>query len=57
MLEMQPDYLFALWVRSLALSGMGRHDEAITSMERAIILSRAPIFTGILGLVYARAGV
>jgi len=55
-LEMQPDYLFALWVRSLALSGMGRHDEAIASMERAIMLSRAPIFTGVLGMVYARAG-
>ncbi|HXW92787.1 MAG TPA: protein kinase [Terriglobales bacterium] len=55
-LEMQPDYLFALWVRSLALSGMARHEEAITSMERAIMLSRAPIFTGVLGLVYARAG-
>jgi len=55
-LEMQPDYMFALWVRSLALSGMGRHEEAIASMERAIMLSRAPIFTGILGLVYARAG-
>ena len=25
-------------------------------MERAIMLSRAPIFTGILGLIYARAG-
>lgn len=55
-LEMQPDYMFALWVRSLALSGMGRHEEAIASMERAILLSRAPIFTSILGLVYARAG-
>ena len=55
-LEMQPDYLFGLWVRSLALSGLGRHEEAIASMERAIMLSRAPIFAGILGLVYARAG-
>ncbi len=55
-LEMQPDYLFALWVRGLALSGLGRHEEAIASMERAIMLSRAPIFAGILGLIYARAG-
>jgi serine/threonine protein kinase len=55
-LEMQPDYIFALWVRSLALSALERHDEAIASMERAIMLSRAPIFAGILGLVYARAG-
>jgi len=55
-LEMQPDYLFALWVRSLALSGLGRHEEAIASMERAVMLSRAPIFAGVLGLIYARAG-
>jgi serine/threonine protein kinase/Tfp pilus assembly protein PilF len=55
-LEMQPDYIFALWVRSLALSGLGRHEEAVAAMERAIMLSRAPIFTGILGLIYARAG-
>jgi len=55
-LEMQPDYLFALWMRSLALTGLGRHEEAIASMERAVMLSRAPIFAGVLGLIYARAG-
>jgi len=55
-LELQPDYIFALWVRSLALSALGRNEEAIASMERALIVSRAPIFVGILGLVYARAG-
>ena len=55
-LEMQPDYIFALWIRSLALSALQRHEEAVASMERAIMLSRAPIFAGILGLVYARAG-
>jgi len=36
--------------------GLGRHEEAIASMERAVILSRAPIFAGVLGLIYARAG-
>jgi len=55
-LEMQPDYIFALWVRALALSALGRHGEAIASMERALILSRAPVFVGVLGLIYARAG-
>ena len=55
-LEMQPDYIFGLWVRSLALSGLNRHEEAIASMERTVMLSRAPIFVGILGMIYARAG-
>ena len=55
-LEMQPDYIFALWVRSLALSALDRHGEAIASMERAVMLSRAPIFAGLLGFIYARAG-
>jgi serine/threonine protein kinase/tetratricopeptide (TPR) repeat protein len=55
-LELQPDYLIALWVRGLALSALGRHDDAIAALERAVTLSRAPVFVGILGLAYARAG-
>ena len=55
-LEMQPDYIFGLWVRSLALSRLERHEEAIASMDRAVMLSRAPFFTGLLGMIYARAG-
>ena len=55
-LELQPDYLPALWVRGLALSGLGRHDEALASLERVATLSRAPFYVGVLGLGYARAG-
>jgi tetratricopeptide (TPR) repeat protein len=55
-LELQPDHLLALWPRGLALSALGRHEEAITMLERAVTLSRAPIFVGLLGCVYARAG-
>ncbi len=55
-LELQPDYLFGLWQRGMALSGLGRHEEAIEALERAVALSRAPIFVGLLGLGYARAG-
>ena len=55
-LELQPDYTLGLWVRGLALSGLGRHEEAIESLERTVTLSRAPVFLGALGLVYARAG-
>jgi serine/threonine protein kinase/Flp pilus assembly protein TadD len=55
-LELQPDHLLALWPRGLALSALERHEEAIASLERAVTLSRAPIFVGLLGFVYARAG-
>ena len=55
-LELQPDHLFGLWVRGLSLSGLGRHEEAIDTLERAVTLARAPSFVGMLGLAYARAG-
>jgi tetratricopeptide (TPR) repeat protein len=55
-LELQPDYLLALWILGLTLSGMGRNKEAIEALERMVTLSRAPIFVGALGLGYARAG-
>ena len=55
-LELQPDFLFGLWVRGLALCGLGRSEEAIEPLERSAVLSRAPIFVGILGFGYASAG-
>lgn len=55
-LELQPDSLTGLWTLGLALSGQERHDEAISVIERAVMLSRAPVFVGQLGLVYSRAG-
>ncbi len=55
-LERQPDYLFAHWQRALALCGLGRDQEAIAPLERTVILSRAPMFVGVLGFGYARAG-
>jgi serine/threonine protein kinase/Tfp pilus assembly protein PilF len=55
-LDLQADYMIALWIRGVALSGLGRHDEAIVMLERAVTLSRAPIFVGLLGLVSGRAG-
>jgi serine/threonine-protein kinase len=55
-LELQPDYLLGLWVLGLALCGLDRHQEAIATLERAAALSRAPIFVGMLGFGYARAG-
>ncbi len=55
-LELQPDYLIGLWFRGLAQCGLGRNSQAIDALERAITLSRAPLYVGLLGLAYARAG-
>jgi tetratricopeptide (TPR) repeat protein len=54
--ELQSDYLFGLWNLGVALSSLGRHEEAIQTLERAAKLSRSPMFVGLLGLAYARAG-
>jgi eukaryotic-like serine/threonine-protein kinase len=55
-LEIQPDSLLAVWPRGLALSRLGRHEEAIAMLERGVTLSRAPYYVGHLGMGYARAG-
>jgi serine/threonine-protein kinase len=55
-IELQADYLLALWAHGLALSGLGRFDEGIARLERATTLSRAPIFVGMLGLGLGLAG-
>ncbi len=55
-LELQPDHLFGLWVRGLSLSSLGRHEEAIVTLERAVTLARATSYVGMLGCAYARAG-
>jgi serine/threonine protein kinase/Tfp pilus assembly protein PilF len=55
-LELQPGYLLGLWAYSLALCGLERNEEAIDALERAVAMSRAPIFVGALGFACARAG-
>jgi len=55
-LELQSDNLPGLWMRGLAACYLGRNQEAIEALDRAATLSRTPLFVGLLGLVYARAG-
>jgi TolB-like protein/Tfp pilus assembly protein PilF len=55
-LELQPGYLLGLWAQGMALCGLGRNEEAIKAFERAVAMSRSPLFVGLLGLTYARAG-
>jgi TolB-like protein/Flp pilus assembly protein TadD len=56
LLHMQPDSLAGLWTRGIALSWLGRHDEAVATAERALVLSQWPFYAGLLGLAYGRAG-
>ena len=55
-LELQPDFVLGLSNRGLALCGLGRDEEAIESLERAALLSRAPICVGFVGFGYAHGG-
>ena len=55
-LDLQADYLLGLWARGVSLCSLGRAAEAIVTFERAVTLSRAPLFVGLLGLAFARAG-
>jgi tetratricopeptide (TPR) repeat protein len=55
-LDLQPDYLFALWGLERTLTHSRRLDEAIRFGERAVTLSRAPLFVGALGMAYGLMG-
>jgi serine/threonine protein kinase/Flp pilus assembly protein TadD len=54
--ELQQDSLTGLWPLGMALCGLARHDEAVAVLERAVTLSRAPVYLGQLGMAYGRAG-
>jgi serine/threonine protein kinase/tetratricopeptide (TPR) repeat protein len=54
--ELQADYLFGHWIKGATQCFLGQNDEAIKTLEHVVSVSRAPIFIGILGLAYGRAG-
>jgi eukaryotic-like serine/threonine-protein kinase len=54
--ELQPEYLFALWTRGTTLSCMGRHEQAVKLLERTLAAVPSPMFLGMAGFCYARAG-
>jgi tetratricopeptide (TPR) repeat protein len=55
-LELQPDSLGALWPQTVGLVTAGRCDEAISAAESVLAKTRAPIYLGVLGMVYGCAG-
>jgi TolB-like protein len=54
--ELQADYLFGNWAKGLALCLLGRNEEAVETLEKVVAASRAPLFIGLLGTAYGRAG-
>src|SRR6516165_398576 len=55
-LELQPDYIQALWWLGMAHLGQQRYGEGLQRLERVVALSRTPLFVGMLGLGYGFAG-
>jgi serine/threonine protein kinase/tetratricopeptide (TPR) repeat protein len=55
-LDLQPDYLPGLYALAGSLICCDRAVAAIPVADRAAALSRAPVFVGMLGLVYGRGG-
>ena len=55
-LDLQPNYLFGLWMLGLSLSSLGRYPEAVETLEQVAGISRAPIFIGLLGMAYHFSG-
>lgn len=55
-LELQPDFLFGLWIQGLLQTELDRHEVAVPALEKVVGISRAPIFVALLAMGYARAG-
>jgi serine/threonine-protein kinase len=55
-LDLQPRYLFGLWMLGLSLCALGRPQEAVETLEEVVGVSRTPVFIGFLGLAYQFAG-
>ena len=54
--ELQADYLFGNWAKGLSLCLLDRNAEAVETLEKVIVASRAPLYIGLLGTAYGRAG-
>jgi predicted Zn-dependent protease len=55
-MQLQPDYLQSFWLLAITLDNAGRLDEAEAMINRAVAMSRAPIFISMLAKINARQG-
>ena len=55
-LDLDPSFVNAIWWQSVAYAGNHDYSTSIMSLERALSMSRGPVFRALLGHVYALAG-
>ena len=56
-LDEDPDFLLALWIRAACCAARSRHDEAVAHLQALVALTdRLPLFVGMLGQAVAHAG-
>jgi eukaryotic-like serine/threonine-protein kinase len=55
-LELQPESLGPRWPQTVALLKAGLHKEAVVAAEQVVARTRAPIYIGVLGMVYGCIG-
>jgi serine/threonine protein kinase/tetratricopeptide (TPR) repeat protein len=54
-LNLQPEALGPRWPLTVALLATGRFEEAVVAAEQVVAQTRAPIYLGVLAMVYGRA--
>ncbi len=54
--DLQTEYLFGNWAKGLSLCLLDRNEEAVETLEKVVVASRAPLYIGLLGTAYGRAG-
>ncbi|HSC29701.1 MAG TPA: protein kinase [Vicinamibacterales bacterium] len=55
-LELHPESLAPRWPQTIGLLMEGRHDQALAAAEQVVARTRAPVYIGVLGMVYGCAG-
>jgi TolB-like protein len=55
-IQLQPEYRVGRVLLGFALGGLGRHEEAVATVERVVSESTRPVDVGYLGLAYGLAG-
>jgi hypothetical protein len=55
-LALQPQSLGPRWPQTVALIIQGRHADALEAAEQVVVRTRAPVYLGVLAMLYGRAG-
>lgn len=55
-LELQPGYVFSMWVQGIALCHLHRGAEGVEVLQRVVAVSQQPFYLGLLGMAYGFDG-